>query len=168
MELNELIYQIIFYAMAGLVFGSAVVVALSRNIVYSAFALLLTFLSIAGIYVFLAADFLAIAQVVIYVGGILILIIFALMLTNKVKDINLSNPSAPPYIAAPLVVLIFAGMVWLITNTPWRVDAPHEIGAINDIGDILMGHYMLPFEVAAVLLLGALLGAAYLARRKKD
>ena len=75
MELNELIYQVIFYAIAGLVVGSAVIVALSRNIVYSAFALLLTFLGIAGIYVFLSADFLAVAQVVIYVGGILILIV---------------------------------------------------------------------------------------------
>jgi len=168
MELNELIYQVIFYAIAGLVVGSAVIVALSRNIVYSAFALLLTFLGIAGIYVFLSADFLAVAQVVIYVGGILILIIFALMLTNKVKDVNLSNPSAPPYIAGPLVVLIFGGMVWMITHTPWRVGAPQGIGDINEIGNILMGHYMLAFEVAAVLLLGALMGAAYLARRKKD
>jgi len=202
MALNELIYQVIFYAVAGLVFGSAVIVALSRNIVYSAFALLLTFLGIAGIYVFLSADFLAVAQVVIYVGGILILIIFALMLTNKVRParttgggdvhpvrsehsrkdtdlnkvdsslsgasngVNLSNPSAPAYIAGPLVALIFAGLVWLIMNTPWKVGSPQEIGTINDIGNILMGKYMLAFETAAVLLLGALLGAAYLARKR--
>ncbi len=154
----------IFYAVAAIVLGSAVIVALSRNIVYSAFALLLTFFSIAGVYVFLSAEFLAVAQVVIYVGGILVLIIFAVMLTNKVKDVNLSNPSAPAYIAGPLVALIFAGLVWLITSTPWKVALSQDMGTVNDIGNILMGKYMLAFEVAAVLLLGALLGAAYLAR----
>lgn len=168
MVLSELIYQVIFYVLVGLVLGSAVVVALSRNIVYSAFALLLTFFSIAGVYVFLSAEFLAVAQVVIYVGGILVLIIFAVMLTNKVKDVNLSNPSAPAYIAGPLVALIFAGMIWLIMNTPWKVGSAQEIGTVNDIGNILMGKYMLAFEVAAVLLLGALLGAAYLARKNKN
>ena len=167
MVLSDVIYQVIFYAVAGLVLGSALIVAMSRNIVHSAFALLLTFFSIAGIYVFLSAEFLAVAQVVIYVGGILVLILFAVMLTNKVKDVNLSNPSAPPYIAAPLVVLIFGGLVWLITHTPWKVGSLQEIGTINDIGNILMGKYLLAFEVAAVLLLGALLGAAYLARRKR-
>jgi len=235
MVLSDVIYQVIFYAVAALVLGSALIVAMSRNIVHSAFALLLTFFSIAGIYVFLSAEFLAVAQVVIYVGGILVLILFAVMLTNKVKParttggvqsggdvhpvrsehrsdhepllgrsehgsenntlsgsdsslpvpgsrpenpsgsegsdasngVNLSNPSAPPYIAAPLVVLIFGGLVWLITHTPWKVGSLQEIGTINDIGNILMGKYLLAFEVAAVLLLGALLGAAYLARRKR-
>ena len=85
MVLSDVIYQVIFYAVAGLVLGSALIVAMSRNIVHSAFALLLTFFSIAGIYVFLSAEFLAVAQVVIYVGGILVLILFAVMLTNKVK-----------------------------------------------------------------------------------
>lgn len=161
-------YQVIFYAVAALVLGSALIVAMSRNIVHSAFALLLTFFSVAGIYVFLSAEFLAVAQVVIYVGGILVLILFAVMLTNKVRDVNLSNPSAPPYIAAPLVMIIFAGLLWLIMKTPWKTVGPQEIGAINDIGNALMGRYLLAFEVAAVLLLGALLGAAYLARKRKS
>ena len=86
--MSDVIYQVIFYAVAGLVLGSALIVAMSRNIVHSAFALLLTFFSIAGIYVFLSAEFLAVAQVVIYVGGILVLILFAVMLTNKVKDVH--------------------------------------------------------------------------------
>lgn len=168
MVLSDVIYQAIFYGVAALVLGSALIVAMSRNIVHSAFALLLTFFSVAGIYVFLSAEFLAVAQVVIYVGGILVLILFAVMLTNKVKDVNLSNPSAPPYIATPLVMIIFAGLLWLIMKTPWKTVGPQEIGTINDIGNALMGKYLLAFEVAAVLLLGALLGAAYLARKRKS
>ncbi|MEW6026878.1 MAG: NADH-quinone oxidoreductase subunit J [Planctomycetota bacterium] len=168
MVFGDLIYQLIFYCLAALVLGSALVVAMSRNIVYSAFALLLTFFSVAGIYVFLSAQFLAVAQVVIYVGGILVLILFAVMLTNRIKDVNLSNPSIPPYIAAPLALVIFAGLVWMITNTPWNSVGLQEVGTINDIGNVLMGKYLLAFEVAAVLLLGALLGAAYLARRIKN
>ncbi|MFH1229984.1 MAG: NADH-quinone oxidoreductase subunit J [Planctomycetota bacterium] len=166
MSLGELIYQIIFYAFTVLVIGSALIVAFSPNIIHSAFALLLTFFSIAGIYVFLSSEFLAIAQVVIYVGGILVLILFAVMLTNKIRDVNLSNPSTSPYIAIPLVLIIFIGLVWLIIITPWPVKEPQAIGTIEDIGNALLGKYLLVLEVAAVLLLGALLGAAYLARGK--
>lgn len=162
--MSEIIYNTIFYLFVVLTIGSAMIVAFSRNIVYSAFALLLTFFAVAGIYVFLSAEFLAVAQIIIYVGGILVLIIFAVMLTNKIRDINLSNPSTSPYIAAPLVIIIFVGLVWLIMTTPWAIKGPGEVGNINDIGNALLGKYLLPFEVAAVLLLGALLGATYLAR----
>ncbi|MBI4713338.1 MAG: NADH-quinone oxidoreductase subunit J, partial [Planctomycetes bacterium] len=111
--MSELIYQVIFYAFAALVVGSAFIVAFSRNIVYSAFALLLTFFGVAGLYVFLAAEFLAAAQVLIYVGGILVLILFAVMLTNKITDVKLSNPATSPWIAAPLALVIFAGLLYV-------------------------------------------------------
>ncbi|MDI6788270.1 MAG: NADH-quinone oxidoreductase subunit J, partial [Planctomycetota bacterium] len=142
-------------------------VAFSRNIVHSAFALLVTFFGVAGIYVFLGADFLAIAQVVIYVGGILVLILFAVMLTSKITDVKLSNPQTSPYIAGPLVFLIFVGLVWLIMTTPWQVKGTLDIGGISAIGEALLGRYLLAFEVSAVLLLGALLGATYLARKSQ-
>jgi NADH-quinone oxidoreductase subunit J len=165
MLLGDWIYQIIFYAFVALSIGSAVIVAFSRNIVYSAFALLLTFFGVAGIYVFLSSEFLAIAQVIIYVGGILVLVLFAVMLTHKIRDVKLSNPSTSPYIAGPLVLIIFIGLIWLIMTTPWQIKGALEIGGISDIGNALMGKYLLAFEVSAVLLLGALLGATYLARK---
>lgn len=174
MSFGEILYVVTFYFFVMVTIISALVVAMSRNIVYSAFALLVTFFSIAGIYVFLTAEFLAIAQIVIYVGGILVLILFAIMLTNKIKDVNLSNPVTSPYIAAPLVLVIFFGLVALIMLTPWaHLPAGRQgwgtrnVGAVQDIGNALLGNYLLLFEVAAMLLLGVLLGAAYLARRMR-
>lgn len=164
MQLSEIIYQVIFYAFAALLVSSAFIVAFSRNIVHSAFALLLTFFGVAGLYVFLAAEFIAAAQVLIYVGGILVLILFAVMLTNKITDVNLSNPTTSPVVAAPLVLVIFIGLLYVIFTTNWQVSPELFSADTKKIGESLMGGYLLVFEVAGVLLLAALLGAAFLAR----
>ncbi|MCK4908630.1 MAG: NADH-quinone oxidoreductase subunit J [Planctomycetes bacterium] len=170
MSNSEIIYTVIFYVFGLLTIGSACIVAFSRNILHSAFALLLTFFGVAGLYVFLQADFLAAAQVVIYVGGILVLILFAVMLTNKITDIHMSNPATKPWLAAPLVLIVFAGLTWLIVKTDWAVVETAKLisePTVEKIGYAIMGKYLLPFELISVLLLGALLGAAYLARPKK-
>src|SRR5712675_3810024 len=83
--------QVIFYALAALTVGSAMLVAFSRNIVYSTFALLGAFMGVVGIYVLLAADFVAMVQLLVYVGGILVLTIFAVMLTQGIADVSISN-----------------------------------------------------------------------------
>lgn len=172
--LSDVIYSIIFYVFVLMVVGSAIIVAFSRYIMHSAFALLLTFFGVAGLYVFLAADFLAALQVLIYVGGILVLILFAVMLTHKISNVQLSNPVTKPWIAGPIALVILLGLIWIIIKTPWQVKAvPTEsVGTTAEIGKALMGPYLLPFEAASVLLLVALIGAAYLARpvrsEKKD
>ena len=84
------LYDIVFYFFGVIVLASAWVVVSSRNIVYSAFALLFTFFGVAGLYVLLSADFLAVAQVLIYVGGILVLLLFGVMLTNKVVSVDMN------------------------------------------------------------------------------
>src|SRR5215203_3805453 len=84
----------VFYLIAIITVGSAVVVAFSRNIIYSAFSLLGTFAGVAGLYVFLGADFVAAVQVLIYVGGILVLILFAVMLTHRITDVEVTNRAA--------------------------------------------------------------------------
>jgi NADH-quinone oxidoreductase subunit J len=89
--------KIIFYAVALLTIGSAVVVAFSRNIIYSAFALLGTFAGVAGLYVFLGADFVAAVQLLIYVGGILIVILFAVMLTHRISDVEITTGPSGGY-----------------------------------------------------------------------
>ena len=160
-----------------LVIGSALVVAFSRNILYSAFALLLTLFGVAGLYVFLQADFLAAAQVLIYVGGILVLILFGVMLPHQISNVNLSNPAVKPWLAGPLVLIILAGLIWIIVKTDWSgpkiwldlIGSELKIlpgPTTQQIGQAIMGKYLLPFEVVSVLLLAALLGAAYLARSR--
>ena len=99
--------QILFFSIIFLVIISAFWVVVSPNLVHSAVSLLFTFFGVAGLYVFLYADFIAAAQVIIYVGGILVLIIFGVMLTNKIDDPNLSNLSKNQLVAAIFCLILF-------------------------------------------------------------
>ncbi|MBI4834204.1 MAG: NADH-quinone oxidoreductase subunit J [Planctomycetes bacterium] len=165
--LSEIIHHVIFYGLVLLVLNSAFIVAFSRNITHSAFALLLTFFGVAGLYVFLAADFLAALQLLIYVGGILVLILFAVMLTNKISDVNLSNPAAKPWLGGLISLSVLAVLIWVIVKTPWETVPLQDTPTTAQIGMSIMGQYLLPFEAVSVVLLVALIGAAYLARSEK-
>src|ERR1700729_3988267 len=108
-----MIAQVIFYAVAALTVGSAMLVAFSRNIVYSTFSLLGAFMGVVGIYILLAADFVAMVQLLVYVGGILVLTLFAVMLTQGIADVTVSNRAvgrAPALITSVVaaVVVFFA------------------------------------------------------------
>lgn len=161
-------YAFCFWFLALLTIGSACVVAFSKNIVRSAFSLLLTFWGVAGIYAMSGADFLAAAQVLIYVGGILVLILFAVMLTHRISEFKLANESA----YTPMTLLGFASVLFLtVWTTVAAVNWPKEVhptGAPTTapLGKALMNEYLLPFEIVSVLLLGALVGATYLARKE--
>lgn len=157
----------VFLAFAAMTVASALLVAVSRNIIYSAYALLLTFFGVAGLYAFLDADFLAAAQLLVYVGGILVLILFGVMLTNKIRDINLSNDSTNPILGAVVAGLIFLVLAYVSIRTDWEVVPRGPETTTEHIGRAFMGKYLLPFEASSVLLLGALIGAAYLARHER-
>lgn len=163
--LSDIISQLIFYGLVLLVINSALIVAFSPRIIHSAFALLVTFFGVAGFYVFLAADFLAGLQVLIYVGGILVLILFAVMLTHKIGDVKLSNPTTNPWLGGVIALAILLGLIWVIVTTPWEVKPLQENPTTAEIGRSILGEYLLPFEAASVVLLIALIGAAYLARK---
>src|SRR6516162_11548646 len=100
---------VVFYALAALTVTSAIVTAFSRNIVYSAFALFGSFAGVAGIYILLSADFLFIIQIFIYIGGILVVTIFAVMLTQGIAEVNVSNRAVG--VVPALVTVILAGVV---------------------------------------------------------
>tara|TARA_Y100001970_G_scaffold294013_1_gene445843 strand:- start:7085 stop:7603 length:519 start_codon:yes stop_codon:yes gene_type:complete len=160
---------VLFFAIALLTVGSALMVVTSPNLVHSAVSLLFTLFSIAAIYVFLYADFIAATQVVVYVGGILVLIIFGVMLTNKIDDATIKSPTHNriPGIISCLVVLYIQFMV--ILNTDWyQGEEIVRESTIKDIGNLLLTKYLLPFEVVSILLLAALIGAAMLSRKKVD
>ena len=99
--------NLIFWLIALMTVFSALIVVLSRNLIYSAVALLFTLLGIAGLYVFLWADFIAITQVLIYVGGILVLIIFGIMLTHRISDVTLSQSSKQQILGGSIILIIF-------------------------------------------------------------
>jgi NADH-quinone oxidoreductase subunit J len=166
------IISILFLVFAAIVVGSAAVVVFSKNIMYSAFSLLFTFFGIAGLYVLLNADFIAITQIMIYIGGILVLIIFGVMLTTKITQIELKGGlSGKIQIgAAGLATALLAfTLVSVFINTNWFLKGdPNKVveSTINPIGTMLLSEYLIQFEIASVLLLVAIVGATYIARRK--
>ncbi|WP_420147172.1 NADH-quinone oxidoreductase subunit J [Spirosoma sp.] len=167
--------QIAFYLFSILTLVGALAVLLTRNVLYAAFFLLLTLLGVAGLFVLASADFLAVAQIMIYVGGVLVLVIFGVMLTYKAEPSL--NSQQPNRIASPnrpranrFVALLVAGGVFvalvalLIRANFVLLDQP--VGwqsSINTIGKQLMTEYVVPFEIAGILLLASLVGATYLA-----
>ena len=167
--MEDLAPKIIFWVFAALMLGSALFVVAGNNLVRSAFALLATFFSVAAFYVLLGANFLAGAQVLVYVGGILTLIIFGVMLTNRIYSLELNTPKFQVVPGALVSAAVFAILVSVIRVTPWKQASIVEEGPTTArIGQALMNQYVLPFEVASVLLLVALLGAAMLVRRRTD
>jgi NADH-quinone oxidoreductase subunit J len=163
-------YDIIFYFFAFVTVASAGVVVFSRNIVYSAFALLFTFFGVAGIYVLLNADFLAITQLLIYVGGILVLILFGVMLTTNTVSVDIKAKSINTLPAVSVVAALaglLAGMIW---TSDWfmskNMNELAEQTTSKEIGSALITTHLLPFEVASVVLLVAIVGAAMMARRE--
>jgi len=143
-------------------------VVYSKKLLNSAIALLFTLFGVAGLYVFLWADFLAAVQVVVYIGGILILIIFGIMLTNRITTVHISHSSIQRGYGGMVVVGLMGFLGWMIVRTPWlQKQALEPEQTVATIGRLLLTDYLMPFEVTSVLLLGALIGAATLSRREE-
>ncbi len=160
-------FPLVFYLIAGLTVVSAMGVAFSNNIVYSAFALMGTLMGAAGLFVLLAADFVAVVQVLIYVGGILVLTLFAVMLTHRIADVRVSNRSLGRLPALVVIGAIGAVMMRAIVGTTWHQIAPETpVPTTYGIGDQFLTSYVLPFELASMVLLAALVGAVVLTRKE--
>ena len=142
-------------------------VAFSSDIVHAAFSLLFTFFGVAGLYVLLGADFIGVVQVIIYIGGILVLIIFGVMMTERGKMLRLSVQLPGRIFAAILSLIILVGLVLAIIRTPWPiVPSPAAPGPTSAaMGELILSKYLIPFELVALLLLASLVGAVLIVRR---
>ncbi|MBN8824614.1 MULTISPECIES: NADH-quinone oxidoreductase subunit J [unclassified Spirosoma] len=168
--------QVAFYMFAALSLSGGLAVLFTRNVIYAAFFLLLTLLGVAGLFVLASADFLAIAQLMIYVGGVLVLVIFGVMLTNKTDPaadasnqqpnrIASQNRSTGWVISALVAGSLFVALFTLLARANFAL-LNQPVGwqsTVNTIGRQLMTEYVLPFEIVGILLLAALVGATYLA-----
>jgi NADH-quinone oxidoreductase subunit J len=158
---------VVFYLVAAITVVSAAIVAFSRNIIYSAFSLLGTFMGTAGLFVFLGADFVAAVQVLIYVGGILVLILFAVMLTHRITDVEITNRSVGRVPALIIIGVFFALLVQTIGETNWvRIKDLTYQPTTARIGELFLEEYLLPFELASLVLLAAMIGAVVLSRKE--
>ncbi len=159
--------DVLFYVIAGLTVAGAAGVALSRNILYSAIGLLIALLGAGALYVFLAADFLAVTQLLVYIGGVLVLVLFAVMLTNRITEINVSNSSLGLWGGLMLFVAVAPVLLAVALVTPWHVLPPAAAAYTTEtIGDSLLTRWLLPFEVASLVLLATLVGAIVIARKE--
>jgi len=168
--MDQALMYIAFFALAGLTLLAALAVVALKNILHSALALVVTFIGVAGIYFLLEAPFLAVVQVLIYVGAITVLIIFAIMLTRRLMGSSLAQFTGKWWIAAPLALALF-GMIGLVAySTTWLLRPKEALpaDAVAALGTELMTTYLLPFEIASILLLVALVGAIVVAWPMKD
>jgi NAD(P)H-quinone oxidoreductase subunit 6 len=164
-DLSELI---IFVVLAAVVVVGALGVVLLPNIVYAAFLLGGVFLAVAGLYLMLNASFIAAAQVLIYVGAVNVLILFAIMLVNK-KEAMAASPGMGlrRLLSSAVCTGLLALLLRVSFTTPWATPGPPAIGedSVIRLGEHFFSDYLLPFELASVLLLMAMIGAIVLARR---
>ena len=157
--------QVLFYLLAAFTVGLALVVVLAQNIVRAAVALIFSFCGLAGLYLLLDAEFLAAVQVLIYVGGITILLLFAILLTSRIagKGVRVLNEQKllSGLVAVVLVVLLGAAVRRGFPALTARPPQPENTPAI---GELLMTTYALPFEAVSLLLLVAMVGAVVVAK----
>ncbi len=165
------ILQIVFLLIGAVTLASSILVVISPRLVHAALWLVLSLAGVAAIFVLLNANFLAVVQVVIYIGAIAILIIFAVMLTRRVMADTGRQLTSTWWLAALVGLILFGGLVALFLQMPSMLAAtPGTMGTpdavLADLGTALVdvNRYMIPFEVASVLLLAAMIGAIIVAR----
>ncbi|WP_428330227.1 NADH-quinone oxidoreductase subunit J family protein [Mucilaginibacter sp.] len=174
--------QVLFYVMGFIALASAIFVAATTNLVRSIFMFFVTLLALAGLYVLALADFVAMTQIVIYVGGILVLILFAFMLSGK-ETLNImaqqrgkfiSIKKLPALLLAAFFLIVMLNMIFKVDadNLDWVKKSVSYKNVVlptspttENIGVNLMTKYLLPFEAISILLMVALVGAAHLARK---
>ena len=162
--------QLVFLGLATFIAISALLTAVAHNLFHSALGLVATLFGVAGIYFLLEAEFVAVSQILVYVGAIATLIAFAIMLTRGLM-FGRTSPTNRQWLASSLIAsLFFLALAGIVTKIPWpNVGAPLTNGEeiIADLGELFVTTYLLPFELLALLLLVALTGALLLARDRK-
>ena len=159
--------DVLFLALAAVLVGSALLVVTMRDIIRCGLALIVAFAALAGIYVLLGAPLVAAAQVLVYIGAIAVLILFAIMLTQtKAAPIRLvfQTQAVPAGVAAVILALVIA---LAVSATDWGTTVTERLWTATDaVARLLFNEYVLPFEIVSVLLLAAVVGGIFLARRE--
>lgn len=159
----------VFFIIAIFTVGASLLVVLARNIVHCAIALVASFFGVAALFILLDAEFLAATQVLLYVGGITILLLFAIMLTTRISAAGVKIMNQQVGIGALVVIALFGIMVFAnLKGFPDVVPPLSMPDNTSSIGTLLLTTYVLPFEVVSLLLLAAMVGAIILARRERE
>jgi len=162
----------VFIFFAGMALTGAVLLVTLHNLVHSVLAMILSFIGIAGLYLVLEAEFLAAIQVLVYVGAVAVLVLFAVMLTQRIADPNQPVNNGQAWLAFSVATAVFALLAAILAPLKWpklpamplMQGSTETVGSVTNLGMQLLSTYAIPFEVASLLLLVALLGSIMLAR----
>jgi NADH-quinone oxidoreductase subunit J len=171
--LDNLFQEIAFWSLAAVTVGGALAVVRTRNMFRAALMLVVSFSGVAGIFALINAEFLAVVQVLIYGGGVAVLVIFAVMVTRDVTEGNRNTRTQPFALLA--AAGLFGTLLFAIVQAEWNVLPDDLPGPLADVfvntptalGDLLLTEYVLPFEIAGVVLLAAVVGALSLVREER-
>lgn len=159
--------QIAFFLFSLIAIIGALLVVTTRRLFHSALALVLSFVGVAGLYILLEAEFLAAIQILLYVGAIALLILFAIMLTRHLMDPKARAFNEQWWIAALVAGFLFVILLAMILRVPWPVkEASVPPDLIENLGSSFVGEFLVPFEVVSILLMAALIGAIIIARER--
>jgi NADH-quinone oxidoreductase subunit J len=171
--------QLLFFAFAGVSLLGSLLVIGQRNPIYSVLALIASFFGLSGLYVLLEAPFVAVVQIIIYAGAIMVLFLFVVMLLNVPREDegewDLAHPYFRPWpmrIGAVLALLMVVELVWALSRTPGLTagvaDDRPGVSSVAELGRVLFTDYMFAFEVTSILILIAMVGAVSLARKREN
>ena len=167
MSAGEVTLNAVFYFFAIVLIVCAISVATSKNIVRSAFWLLGVLFSVAALFAILKSDFLFVIQLLVYVGGVLILLLFAVMLTHRISNVKLSNESATSPLSIVGVISVMSVIIVSVLSHPWSSShIPADVRQTPLVGEALKGVYLAPFEIMSLLLLAGLIAAIYVVRKE--
>jgi len=163
----ELVSSMWFYVFSALAIAAGMAAIFSKSVLYGVLFSMITFLCLAAIYILSFADFIGIAQLVIYVGGILILLLFGIMMTNKLSSASLMTEHQNKFWGIVFFTVVFTATTYFSSMVQERTGHPEITTTIPTLGKQLLTQYILAFELTGILLLIALVGAAYIAKRKE-
>ncbi|MEO9485060.1 MAG: NADH-quinone oxidoreductase subunit J [Ekhidna sp.] len=144
------------------------IIVFTKNIVHAAYALCLSLMGIAGIYVVLLSELLAVVQIMIYAGGVVILLVFGVMMTNRLKGEKVLTGSRNSIVGAAISLSLFSFLAWVISNSSFSPAKVKNQDQVKSIGVSFLTDHIVAFELVAFVLLVALVGAAYLAKTAAD
>jgi NADH:ubiquinone oxidoreductase subunit 6 (subunit J) len=172
MPIDQILQILIFALLTIITLGGGLAVVTSRNVFHAALFLILSLAGVVGYYVLLDAGFLAVVQLLVYIGAISILILFSIMLTRGLMTPGQTQRNEQWWIAALVVLLVFAVLLVALWQVDWPLASEQALKSPNvevgQLGQALVGPYAIPFEVISVLLLVALVGAVVLARETTE
>jgi NADH-quinone oxidoreductase subunit J len=164
------ITQILFWLLTALALGSALMVVLSKNPVYSVLFLIVAFFAISGHYILLNAQFLAIVNIIVYAGAIMVLFLFVIMLMNLNADMNLQSNKLIRFAGFLAGMCLFLVLVAALKDTATKKQLVQtsggDIGLIKNLGMVLFKEYVVPFEISSVLFLSAMVGAVVIGKKE--